>query len=131
MSAFDLAASMDGLAALCVTAAIAPNVYAYPREDVTVPAVIVGYPTAIDFDTVFARGGDRAEIPVWHVVAKTGTKDARDALSAALADASSVKSALDGSQSFGAVRVTDAEISEVTIAGVVYLSVKYTVEIFS
>jgi hypothetical protein len=131
VAAFDLVATMDGLSALLVTATIAPNNYAYPVGSVTVPCTVVGYPTTIDFDTTFVRGGDRAVLPLWHVVGKSGTKDARDALSAVLADASSVKSALDGLQSFGSVRVTDAEIAELTIAAITHIGVKYTVEVYS
>jgi hypothetical protein len=123
---------MDGLAALAVSASLAPNVYAYPVESVTVPCIVVGYPKNIDFDAVFVRGGDRVELPVWFVVGKTGTKDARDGLSRILADASSVKSVFEGTQSFAqTIRVTDAEIAEITIAGVDYLGAKFTLEVYS
>lgn len=131
MSAFDLTTTMDGLATLATNASLATNIYAYPVGSVTVPCIVVGYPTTIDFDTVFARGGDRAVLPVWFVVGKSNTKDARDGLSAILSDASSVKSAFDGNRSFGSVRVTDADIAEITIAAVDYVGVKFTVEVYS
>lgn len=131
MSAFDLTAIMDGLATLATNASLAKNVYAYPVESVTVPCVVVGYPTTMDFDTVMARGGDRVEIPVWFVVGKTGTKDARDVLSLILADSSSAKSVFDGNQSFGAVRVTNVAISEITIDSVVYLGAKFNLSIYT
>jgi hypothetical protein len=125
----NLTAVMDGLATLATAATIAPQVYAYPVEAVTVPCVVVGYPTDITFDVVFGRGGDEMTLPVWVLVGKTGTKDARDRLSTLLGDASSIKSALDGAQSWGDVRVTDAKITEVTVAGVVYLAAEFTVEV--
>ena len=132
MSAFDLTATMDGLAALAVSASLAKNVYAYPVESVTVPCIVVGYPKTIDFDAVFVRGGDHVGLPVWFVVGKTGTKDARDGLSLILADASSVKSAFEGTQSFAqTIRVTDAEIAEITIAGVDYLGAKFNLDIYT
>jgi hypothetical protein len=131
VSAFDLTATMDGLAALAVSANLAKNVYAYPVESVTVPCIVVGYPSTIDLDATMARGSDHVEIPVWYVVGKTGTKDARDGLSLILADASSVKSVFDGNQSFGAVRVTDVEIAEITIAAVVHLGAKFSLSIYT
>ena len=42
----NLTAVMDGLATLA--AGLAPQVYAYPVEAVTVPCVVVGYPVTID-----------------------------------------------------------------------------------
>jgi len=131
VAAFDLTATMDGLSTLLVSAALVPNNYAYPVESVTVPCSVVGYPTKVSFDETMGRGGDSADLPVWILVGVTGTKDARDTLSLVLADASSVKSALDGAQSFGDVRVTEAEVTEITIAAVTYLGVKFTVEVYS
>lgn len=131
MSAFDMTATMDGLAALITADSLVSQVYAYPVESVTVPCAVVGYPTEIEFDLTFQRGGDRVELPVWFIVGKTGTKDARDRLSVVLADATSVKDSLDGSQSFGSVRVTDASIEEVTVSGVAYLSARFDVEVLS
>jgi hypothetical protein len=125
----NLTAIMDGLAALATAAGIAPQVYAYPVESVTVPCVIIAYPTRMDFDVSFQRGGDELELPVFVLVGKTSTQDARDRLSTLLGDASSIKSAFDGAQSFGDVRVTNASIEEVTVAAVTYLAAKFTVEV--
>ena len=116
---------MDGLAAL----APATNAYAWPVESVTVPCFVVGYPTSIDFDMTFKRGGDTFILPVWQIVGKGTTKTARDALSAALTGVGSVKEALDGAQSFGDVRVTDAAIESITIAGVEYVGIRFTCEV--
>lgn len=119
-----LAEIMDGLAAL----APATNKYAWPVGQVSVPCFVVGYPT-VEFDITFKRGGDKFVVPVWQVVGQTSSIDARNALSAALTGVGSVKEALDGARAFGDVRVTDAGIAEITIAGVVHIGVKFMVEV--
>lgn len=131
MGAMDLGAIMDGVATLLSSSSIAPTVYGWPADSVSVPCAVVGYPTRMEFDTVMGRGGDLVELPVYVLVGRTGTKDSRDALSAILADTSSVKSALDGARSFGSVRVTDATIDEVTVSGLVYLAARFTTEVFT
>lgn len=125
----NLTAVMDGLAALAVTPLGATNAYAWPVEDFTVPCVVVGYPTAITFDMTFNRGGDEMTLPLWYVVGLSNTKDARDRLSTILGDTSSVKSAMDGAQSFGDVRVTDAKVTQITVASGTYLAAEFTVEV--
>jgi hypothetical protein len=126
---FDLTGTMDGLATLARTGTLAPQVYAWPAETVTVPAIVVGYPERVEFDLAFARGADSAVIPVWYVVGKSSTKAARDVLSDVIADASSIKSAFDGNHAFGSVRVTEADITEIVIAGVPYLAAKFSCEV--
>lgn len=123
----NLTASMDGLAGLVTGQA--PTVYAYPVDSITVPCIVVGYPTDITLDVTYQRGGDQMLIPLWYIVGKTTTKDARDALSTIIGDASSVKSSIDGAQSFGDCRVTDAKIEEVTVNAIAYIAVRFDVEI--
>ena len=120
---------MDGLAGLC--SELVDNAYPWPVPSITVPCVVVGYPTKVDFDMTFQRGADTFEFPLWYVVGLTNSKDARDALSDVLSDAVSVKAMLDGAHAFGDVRVTDATVAEITIASVTYLSVKFNAEVFS
>jgi hypothetical protein len=124
----NLSAVMDGLAASL--SGLVVNRYAWPVESITVPCVVVGYPSRLDFDMVFARGADTWLVPLWYVVGKTGTKDARDALSDILSEAGSVKALLDGAHTFGDVRVTNVEVTEVTIAAVVYLAAKFDCEVY-
>jgi hypothetical protein len=124
-----MAAAMDGMAT--AMASLAGNVYAWPAESVTVPCIVVGYPTEIELDMTMARGGDRYVFPVWFVVGQTNNKDARDALSAILEDTSSVKSALDGAQTWGDCRVTSAEVAQLVIGAVTYLAAKFDAEIYA
>jgi hypothetical protein len=124
-----MARIMDGLASLC--SELADNTYAWPAQSVTIPCVVVGYPTKIDFDLTFRRGGDTVELPVWFVAGPAGRLEVRNLLSDILSDAVSVKAVLDGNHDFGDVRVTDATIEEVNIVGVSYLSVKFDVEVLA
>jgi hypothetical protein len=129
MSALDMADVMDGLAELCVTADLARNVYSFPVESVSVPCVVVAYPTTIEFDLTFKRGGDRMVVPLFFVVGKANSRDTRDALSLVMTGTGSIKEALDGAQSFGDVRITDAAIQELTIGGVPYMAARFQAEV--
>lgn len=125
---FVLSDVMDGLALR--VEGLAPQVYAWPAESVTVPCIVIGFPTTIDYDTAFYGGGDRLVFPLWYVVGKSGTKSARDALSEVMSGAQSIKQALDGSTAFGDLRATDASIEEISIAAVTYLAAMFTVEAY-
>lgn len=116
---------MDGLAGLIDMS----NVYAYPAESISVPCAVVGYPENVVFDLTFMRGGDTFLIPVWLVIGKSGTIDARDTLSGYLTGVTSLKESLDGSHAFGSVRCTDAQIAELTVAGTTYVSIKISTEV--
>jgi hypothetical protein len=118
---------MDGLAGLLT---LVPTRYAWPVESITVPCAVVGYPSRIDFDLTMNRGADTWVVPVWYVVGKTGTEDARNALSDILNEAGSVKALLDGAHTFGDVRVTGAEISELVVTGVSYVAAKFDCEVY-
>ena len=128
---------MRGLAGLLEASGLVRNVYDFPAEAVTTPAGVVGYPTSIDFDQVFARGKDLYRLPFWVLVGKTGTADARDAVSDVLSDAGSVKALLDGNHDFNcvrgdvSVRVLSAEVAEVNVSGVANLGVKFDCEVYA
>jgi hypothetical protein len=129
VSALDLAATMDGIAAQVVAWGGVPNAYAYPVDSITVPCVVVGYPTTLEIAVTFGRGGDHAVFPVWVVTGRTSTKDARDALSVALEGGSDLVAAIEGTYSYGDVDVTEATIATFTSAGVEYISLELTVDV--
>lgn len=131
MSALDMSAVMDGLAELISDEGIVENIYPWPADTVAVPCALVGYPTDIEFDLTMGRGSDRAVFPVFFMVGKTSDKSSRNALSLILADATSIKDALDGTHSFGAVRVTDCKVNEVTVGAIAYLAAVFTTEVIS
>jgi hypothetical protein len=122
---------MNGLATLATTGNVAKNVYAYPIAAPAIPCFVVAYPTAIDFDLTYGRGGDTLSIPCYFLTGQTTGTDARDALSAAIDGAAGVKDALDGPSSFGDIRVESAAIEEVTVGAVTYIGVKFTVGVLT
>lgn len=133
LTATALSRVMDGLADLLTTEAISDNVYAFPSAAVSVPCVVVGYPTDIEFDLTYQGAASTQThntylIPVWFMVAETGTVAARDALSNVISDAASVKHALDGLHTFGTTRVVDATPEQITIGAVTYVAVRFDTE---
>lgn len=133
LTATTLSRVMDGLAALITTAAFVDNVYAWPAPTVSVPCAVVGYPTSIEFDLTFQGSAayqthNTYRIPVWFLVADGETEAARDALSNILSDAASIKTALDGNQTFGTVHVTDAVVEQVIVGAVNYVALRFDTE---
>lgn len=121
---------MRALASQIETAGLVANVYDFPVESITVPCAVVGYPTAWPFDATFGQVGvGFAVLPLWFVVGKTNTEDARNALSDVLSGAGSVKALLDACTAYD-VRVTSAEVAEITVAGVAYLAAKFDCEVY-
>jgi hypothetical protein len=124
-----LAAQMDGLKGLLVAASITPSVFEWPVESVTPPASIIGYPEApISIHDVFQAPSGEIEFPLWVVVGRTSTKDARDQASGYI---ETVPVALEGVQSFGAVLVKTAEFAFIVVGQVPYLSLKFIVGVLS
>lgn len=131
MAAIDLSATMDAMAVALKDTV--NRVYAWPADSVTVPAAVVGYPTDLNFDLTFQRGGDRAAIPVYFLVGKVSDRTARDRLSEIISGATGIKTALDGDLD-GAVqslRVQDCRVEEITIGGVAYLSATFTCDVLT
>lgn len=126
---------MDAMAAKLLAGDVTDRVHAYPVESVTVPCVVIGYPSEIDFDMTFGRGSDRAVFPVWFIAGKTMTKATRDAVSARLTGIAAVKNVLDGPLTVGSatasLRVTNATVEAVTVGGVGYLAVRFDTEVIS
>lgn len=134
MAALNLASTMDALAAKLVASSVAAKrVYAQPEESVAPPCVVIGYPDDIEYDQTFGRGSDRAEFPVWFLVGKVTGKASRDALSAVITGAASVKDVLDGALTVGAnvatVRVTGAKPESIKFGDVEYLSARFDCEV--
>lgn len=132
MALDDLGAVMDAIATATTSApALVPRAYAYPPDTISPPCVVVGYPTRIDFDLSYQRGSDRADIPVYFVVGRASEASARAALSTVIADATSIKSRLDGDLG-GAVdtlRVADLRILTLAVGGIDYLAGVFDTEV--
>lgn len=120
---------MRALASVIDNAGLVANVYDFPTESVVVPCFVVGYPTRWEFDAAFGQVGvGTAVFPCWFMVGKTNTEDARNALSDILSQAGSVKALLDACAAYD-VRVTGAEVAEITVSGVAYLAAKFDCEV--
>jgi hypothetical protein len=109
--------------------------YGWPVESVIPPAVVVGYPTTIDYDAVFGRGSDKLVIPVYFVCGIVSDFAARAEVSSVVGGANEIKAAIESDTALLAVcqtaRVTDAIIEQVTIGGVLLLAVRFDTEVFT
>lgn len=123
-----LSARLDTIAGL--------RCFDYPPPSVAgaVPAGIVSYPEAVEFDANYRRAADRIEEwPVLIVVGKATDRTARARIYdyAAGSGAKSVKAVLESGTytSFGTLRVTRCTFDVVTIAGVDYISALFSLDI--
>ena len=128
-----MAATMDAITDTLTSGGRDEPMYPFPAESVAPPCWVVGYPTEIEYDSVFARGSDRAVYPLWYVIPRNDPLSARDALSAVIAGAESVKLLLDGT--LGSVvqtcRVTDCQPDFIEIGGVPLAAARFTLEVYS
>lgn len=93
----NLADVMDELAARIETID-GLQVFSFPPDNVAVPAAVVTYPEAYDYDATYSRGSDRLTIPMVVMVGKASDRSSRDQLSA-YADGSgarSIKAVVEG-----------------------------------
>lgn len=117
---------MRALANAIDVAGFVANVYDFPVESVTVPAVVVGWPESIDFVQSFSPERDTWEVPVWFMAGKSNTEDARNAVSDAL---NTMRQLLNDVTDYD-VHVTGASIAEVSVSGVAYLAAKFDCEVY-
>jgi len=113
------------------------RVYDYAADAANPPAAIVTLPETVEYDTVAGRAADRVVIPVTVLVGKVSDRAARDQLAQYVSGtgAQSVKTAIEGGTGdlggvAQTVRVTDAQISVVTIQAVEYLGASFNVEVY-
>jgi hypothetical protein len=125
--ALDVNATMDAIGVRLATIS-GLRVYDYPADSVTVPAGVVGLPELVVYDETYRRGLDMATLDVHVLVSKVSDRASRDAISGYL---TTVKAAVDGTLG-GAVadaRVAEARSNTITVGGVDYLAVSFTVEV--
>ena len=124
---------MDAVTATLTAGGRTEAMFPYPAESVTFPCFVVGYPEKIDFDAVYGRGSDLLTLPLWQLVQRNDPKSTRDALSAVIAGAGSVKALLDGT--LGGVvqtcRVTDCVPAFTDVGGVPCAAAKFTLEVLT
>lgn len=127
----NVAALMDELAV--PLAAIGLCAYPFSAESIEPPAAVIAWPEPIKYDATMGRGMDSMMFPVWIVVGRVDARSARDTLAAYLdgSGPSSVKAALDGGTytACDSVRVAQAHVESVSIAGTDYLAAILDVEV--
>jgi hypothetical protein len=120
---------MRALAFSIADAGLVENVHDYPVESITPPAVVVGYPTRWDFDSVYGQAGvGVATFPVWFACGKSGDESARNVLGDVMSGAASIKALLDATIDYD-VRVTSAEVTELVVNAITYLAVRFDCEV--
>lgn len=128
---FDLAAIMDALAA----ATDSPRAFGYPVGSVLPPAVIVGYPTDIEFDATFNDGSHRLVIPVYFVCGKVDDKASRNVVAAAVSGANGVKAAIEADAPLHALvdtaRVTNGTAVSFPVGAVDMIGIRFDVEVYT
>ncbi len=125
---------MDALAGAAPVGYVT-KAYPNPTGSVVPPALVVGYPTTFEFDSVFGRGADRVVFPVWFVCGAVDDKSARDTVSVIVSGAHEIKAAIEGNATLltkvDTARATDATFETVTIGAVPMIAVRFDVEVYS
>lgn len=107
--------------------------FGYPPDTLTPPAAVVSYPETYTFDDAYARGADRATVPIVVVVGRVSDRASRDAISAYLdgAGTRSLKQVLETGTytAFDSLRLMSAEFDVVSIGGTDYLAATIDVDI--
>jgi len=123
---------MDTLAACLSAVGGYKNVYAFPTSPVSTPCVVIGYPTTIEYDRTYGGGFDGYTIPVFFLVGKNLTEAARDSLSDVLIGGHSIMTVLEDNSMTGTNnRVVGRSVETVSVAGIEYLSVTFSVEVLT
>lgn len=110
------------------------RVFPYWADRVTPPAVVVGWPDPLTYDTTFVRGADEVEgVPVIVLVSQADKRSATVQL-AAYANGSgprSVKAAIEASAgtAYDSARVARAEFGVISVAGTEYLAATFYVDL--
>lgn len=130
--ALDLPQSMEALAA-ALGAVEGLRCYAYPPDSVVVPAAVVGLPEVIEYDETMGRGADRVTVPVYVLVSKASDRAGAGRLGAYLS-ADGVKAAVESyappsPAPWHTVRVSRADVSVISVAGVDYLAATFTLDL--
>ncbi len=130
----DLTAIMTALAG-AVPSAAANQVYAHPVGSLAPPAVVVGYPTDVEFDVVFTNASHRLVFPVFYVCGMVDDGGAQVAVSNVFGGTNQIKTAIETNATLltkvQTARVTDAAFQSVTIGAVDMIAVRFDVEVYT
>lgn len=113
------------------------RVYDYPPDAVAVPAAVVGYPEAVEYDQTYAAGADMAVFVVHVLVGKNSDRASRDGIGAYVsrAGAAAVKTVLEADPTLAGaadtLRVQRAQFGTIDVGGVEYLAASFPVEVYA
>ena len=128
-----LTAVMDAIAVRLRTIS-GLRVFEWPPGTAMPPAAIVGYPSVIDYDRTYGRGGDTLTIPVVVLVGKATDRTARDELGSYVdgSGTRSIKGVVESGTytAFDSVRVASADIDVYELGAVRYLAAIFDCEIY-
>lgn len=110
------------------------RVYPQPEEGITPPALVIGYPEAINFDQTYQRGMDRYRADLILLGGKPYDRSTRKRMGelAAGSGPRSIKAYLEGFQgwtTFDALTVPMVEFDGITLGGVFYMAAVFTLDI--
>lgn len=133
--ALDLNAAMDAIGATLKTIP-GLRVYDYPPDAIAVPAAVVAFPDAVEYDRTYRAGSDSAVFTVHIVVGKMSDRASRDAVGAYVGRAGpSVKTTLEADPTLGGaiqtLRAERAQLVTMTVGGVEYLAASFDVEVYA
>ena len=132
----DLNAAMDAIGTRLKTIP-GLRVYDFPPDALAVPAAVVAFPAAVEYDQAFVAGADSAVFTIHAVVGKVSDRASRDAIGAYVGRAgpSAVKTILEADPTLGGViqtlRAERAELVTMTVGGVEYLAASFDVEVYA
>lgn len=105
------------------------RVYATPGLAIRAPALVVGFPTDVQFDQTFGRGSDRLQLTLFLLVGKTSARSGGTALLGYLSGSGSqsVKAAIEGGTYTAAdvVHVDSASVGAISAEGTEYLGATF------
>lgn len=109
------------------------RVFPYSADRITPPAAIVGWPDPITYDTTMARGADTLAVPLFVLVGRLDARTSRDRLAVYLdgSGSSSIKATVEAGTytAFDSVRVQEARVEAMTVAGVEYLGAIFQLDL--
>jgi hypothetical protein len=93
--------------------------FSRPVEGVVSGDVVVGYPTdPLDISATYQRGMDRATVPLWRVCGLPQDESTQDAVSAAIAGASDLITAIEGyAGTWDSVSVMTVQVETLELVG--------------
>jgi len=123
---------IDGIGTTLTVGFPTTRVYTYATDRIEPPSFVVLVETIV-YDATDRRNSDIWDFIVWAIVGRVSDRTARPALGGYLHPSTGVKGILEANKTLSgacdSLRVTEAEVSTLTIAGTEYLGAMFTVNV--